>query len=92
MIFTALIVGIMLIVQLIFVALPFNIPPMPSEISIAFNYIFTYLDQVIKFLRYIYTPTFFNVFIGAIIVYLTFEFLYNSFWWVIRKIPFIDIH
>lgn len=91
MIFTALISGFIYFFVIIFSALPFNIPQMPTAISDGLQVIINQLHSVFSLLSYIYSPVFFTALIVIFSALIIFDPIYNFLFWVLRKIPFIDV-
>lgn len=90
MIITSIIGGLLMIVQLPFMLLP-ALPDVPQSMYDSLQWITNSLGQPMAFLRYLYTPTFFNIFFTVTIAILTLEFAYRLAMWVLRKIPFFAI-
>jgi len=92
MIFTWLITGFLVLLSEIIDSLPFTIPPLPTPISVGLTFITNGLGSVTQLLRYAYTPIFFTALIVVSLAVLLFDYIYGYVFWVLRKIPFIDIH
>jgi len=92
MIFTVIINAILIFLSGVISLLPFTIPAMPSVIMSGLSFITDNLASVASLLRYIYTPVFFTALVVVAVGLIFFDSIYGVIYWVLRKIPFIDIH
>jgi len=91
MILTLIIVGLMELVNVILGVMP-TLPAIPSTISDGGAWVITAISGVVGILNYIYSPTLLAAVVGVIVLLLSFDTIYHTAMWVIRKIPYINVH
>ena len=91
MILCAFIIALLTPITFLLSAIP-AIAQMPTAVTDGLDLILSGLTNVVHLLRYAYTPLFFNAMIIIALAVLTFNYWYSGLMWVLRKIPFIDIH
>lgn len=90
MIFTAIIVGMLALVQLLLSPLP-SLPTTPQPIFDGGNTIINLITSVISFLAYIFSPTLLAAAVAIFIAIFAFDTIYNTVMWTIKKIPMLNI-
>lgn len=68
-----------------------NLPAMDSNITNSLNYASTVLTNGVGFVKYFYGGAFFNVIIGIGILLINFDVLWNTAFFIIRKIPMLGV-
>ena len=88
---TAIIIGFLASINFLISCLPFSIPAMPSDFVSASDFITSNIGQVFSFISYFLGSGFLLALITMLIVYINFDFIFNLFFWVFRKIPGLGI-
>ena len=91
MIIDSMIHAILGIVSTIISVFP-TIPAIDPSIASAGTWITTTVGQGAAFARLIYGSTLLNALVAVAVVVWAFEPIYHAVMWVIRKIPFLNIH
>ena len=68
-----------------------NIPAMDANIVTALSYASTMITNSVGFLKYIYSAGLFNAFVGVGVVLINFDILWDTAFFIIRKIPMIGV-
>ena len=68
-----------------------SLPSMPADVSSALTAIGTYIIQGAQLIKYIFGSTFITAYFGAILVLINFDRAYDFLFWVLRKIPMVNI-
>lgn len=61
-----------------------SLPQLPSVITDATNFIFTYLSQAVSFLAYLYTPAFLIAIFAMMVAYFAFDIIVRIATWALR--------
>lgn len=91
MIFTYMITALLALVSGIFSILP-TVPPMPVAVTTAGVWVTDQITLVVGVLNMIYGQTLLAALMVVIIGMFTFDWIYHTAMWIIRKIPMINIH
>jgi hypothetical protein len=90
MVFTYMIIAMLGMVKLIFGILP-NAPATPPEVVSAGGWIVTEISSVMSVLTLIFSPVLVAATVVVIIAMFTWEHIYASAMWIVRKIPMINM-
>lgn len=82
--------AIYLLVSTVLGVIP-NLPAMDSNITNALSYVSTVMTNGVGFVKYIFGGTFFNVVVGIGILLINFDVLWNTAFFIIRKIPMLGV-
>jgi len=91
MIIDAMVHGILSVVETIMSIFP-TLPPIDSSIVTAGNWIVTTVGEGAAFASFVYGSTLLAALVGVAIVVWAFEPIYHVVMWVIKKIPFLNVH
>ncbi len=91
MILNFIIKGILGIVKTILGILP-NVPATPTAVSSGGQWIIDQIAAVTSVLSMVYTDTLLTAIIVVILAMYSFEWIYHSTLWLLRKIPMLNIN
>jgi len=78
------------LITTVFSILP-TLPPTPPQIIAAGDWLINMVSQATGLLKYLYTPTLFNIITVLVVALLLFEQIYHLGMWIIKKIPIINV-
>lgn len=78
------------VVKLIFSVLP-TVPAMPSAITSASSWVTDQISNAMSIINMVYGDTLMAAITIVIVAMFTFEWLYHSAMWIIRKVPIWNI-
>lgn len=79
------------VLKAVFGILP-SVPATPDSIVSGGEWVTNTIASVISVLQYVYTAPLLTAIILVIVGILAFESIYHLVMWVVRKIPFLNIH
>lgn len=91
MLFDALMTPIFLFIYAIFALFP-QLPETPQALISVKTWLEGAVESSISILAFWYEPTFLITVIGLVVVFLFFDQLYYGIMFILKKIPFLDIH
>lgn len=90
MIIQGLLELIIFMIEFIFNLIP-NIPPMPSSISNTLSHVTDIITSNLGLMEVAIRPSTIQIILPLLIVILNLEHIWNFTWWIMKKIPFLNI-